>query len=257
MSNRGYECEISFMEEEMTDIIEKVKCVMNCNRCIKAQENSSNEDVAVPSSSDNPTSDSDESTEDNSKILNYKTIKGKFFMISCANLSCACDRSPNGFSPYAHLGDGCIDLVFVQHSSFINNVRLLLRMSGKNKTIVSRYLLGKYIMYNKCIEFLLYNFFLCFIYSFQTSLPFVNLYRTKQFYFKNLNQTIGLSTPSLSDSTQPFPFYSSESSNWNCDGEVLHENEVNVRSHCQLVQVFRRGLIDDSIPCDKKKCCCF
>lgn len=51
--------------------------------------------------------------------------------------------------------------------------------------------------------------------------------------------------------------YPNESSNWNCDGEVLHENELNVESHCQLVQVYRRGLIDDSNLCDNKGCCSF
>lgn len=123
------------MEDETNNNIEEVKCVLNCSRCFRAKESMKN--ALLQSKTHTSPSNSEDSENDDSKILSYKTIKGKFFMISCANLSCACDRSPNGFSPYAHIGDGCVDLVLVQHSSFINNIRLLLRMSGKNKTIVS------------------------------------------------------------------------------------------------------------------------
>lgn len=136
LANRGYECEISFIEDETNNNIEEVKCVLNCSKCFRAKESVKN-DLLKSKSRINPSNSEEFEEDDDSKNLSFKTIKGKFFMISCANLSCACDRSPNGFSPYAHIGDGCVDLVLVQHTSFINNIRLLLRMSGKNKTIVS------------------------------------------------------------------------------------------------------------------------
>lgn len=66
-----------------------------------------------------------------------KTVTGKFFMVNCANISCACPRSPNGFSKYCHLRDGCIDLILVRHTSFFNNLRFLLAMSSRNCKIVS------------------------------------------------------------------------------------------------------------------------
>lgn len=66
-----------------------------------------------------------------------KTINGKFFMVNGANISCACPRSPNGFSKYCHLCDGYIDLILVRHTSFINNLRFLLAMSSRNCKIVS------------------------------------------------------------------------------------------------------------------------
>lgn len=41
-------------------------------------------------------------------------------------------------------------------------------------------------------------------------------------------------------------------SSWNCDGEVIEETELIVRTHCQLVQVFRSGIQDKG---NKKDCC--
>lgn len=67
----------------------------------------------------------------------WKMVKGKFFMVSGANISCACGRSPNGLSPYSHLGDGCVDLILVRHTNLFNNLRLLFRLSSKNKNVVS------------------------------------------------------------------------------------------------------------------------
>lgn len=66
-----------------------------------------------------------------------KTINGKFFMVNGASISCACPRSPNGFSKYCHLCDGYIDLILVRHTSFLNNLRFLLAMSSRNCRIVS------------------------------------------------------------------------------------------------------------------------
>lgn len=66
-----------------------------------------------------------------------KLIRGKFFMVNGANISCACKRCPNGFSKYCHIGDGCIDLVLIHKTSFINNVKLLMTLSSRSKNIVS------------------------------------------------------------------------------------------------------------------------
>lgn len=66
-----------------------------------------------------------------------KTVNGKFFMVNGANISCACPRSPNGFSKYCHLCDGYIDLILVRHTTFFNNLRFLMAMSGRNCKIVS------------------------------------------------------------------------------------------------------------------------
>lgn len=125
----------------------------------------------------------------------FKRITGKFLMINCANISCACDRSPSGFSPTCHLGDGYIHLILVRHGSILNNVKLLLRMASGKKEI--------------------------------SELPFVEVHRTKKIYVKAIN---GTSMGSITDSTQPLPLGPNKySSVWNCDGEVVQDTDVMVR----------------------------
>jgi ceramide kinase len=62
-------------------------------------------------------------------------------MINGANVSCACSRSPNGISPYCHLGDGCVDVLIVKHTNMLNNMRFLLRLSSKVKNVVCIFIL--------------------------------------------------------------------------------------------------------------------
>jgi hypothetical protein len=62
-------------------------------------------------------------------------------MINGANVSCACSRSPNGISPYCHLGDGCVDVLIIKHTNMLNNLRLLLRLSSKEKNVVCNLIL--------------------------------------------------------------------------------------------------------------------
>lgn len=45
---------------------------------------------------------------------------------------------------------------------------------------------------------------------------------------------------------------SPKKSSWNCDGEVIEETELIVRTHCQLVQVFRSGIRSKEA---RKDCC--
>jgi len=60
-------------------------------------------------------------------------------MVNGANVSCACTRSPNGISPYCHLGDGCVDVLIIKHTNMLNNLRLLLRLSSKVKNVVCNF----------------------------------------------------------------------------------------------------------------------
>lgn len=62
-------------------------------------------------------------------------MEGNFFMISGANITCSCKRSPNGIAPYTHMGDGNVHLVLVRHTSVFNNLRLLMRLSSKNSSV--------------------------------------------------------------------------------------------------------------------------
>ncbi|EDW84746.1 uncharacterized protein Dwil_GK14278 [Drosophila willistoni] len=151
----------------------------------------------------------------NSPEHQWKTIKGNFFMICGANITCACSRSPNGISRYSHLGDGCLDLILVKKTSLINNVRFLLNTAGRGGDI--------------------------------RNLPFVEVYRTRKFQFRTLSAAAASeeSNFSLGGSCQPIAQAevggTSEYSSWNCDGEVVTDLDITMISHCQLIDVFMRG----------------
>nr|XP_014092462.1 ceramide kinase [Bactrocera oleae]XP_036229324.1 ceramide kinase [Bactrocera oleae]XP_036229325.1 ceramide kinase [Bactrocera oleae]XP_036229326.1 ceramide kinase [Bactrocera oleae]XP_036229327.1 ceramide kinase [Bactrocera oleae]XP_036229328.1 ceramide kinase [Bactrocera oleae]XP_036229329.1 ceramide kinase [Bactrocera oleae] len=143
----------------------------------------------------------------------WKTINGKFFMISGANITCACTRSPNGVARYSHLGDGYLDLILVRKTSLLNNVRLLINLMGRSGDI--------------------------------RNLPFVETYRTKKFCFRSPNANLAQDY-SISGSCQPIAEtvdYDDDNglSRWNCDGEVVNDQELTMISHCQLIDVFMRG----------------
>ncbi|KAM8703558.1 hypothetical protein ACLKA7_008219 [Drosophila subpalustris] len=142
----------------------------------------------------------------------WKIIRGNFFMICGANITCACSRSPNGISRYSHLGDGCLDLILVRKTTLLNNLRFLLSTAGKGADI--------------------------------RNLPFVEVYRTRKFNFRTL--TASQENCSISGSCQPITQsvgdgVNSEYSSWNCDGEVVTDLDVTMSSHCQLIDVFMRG----------------
>ncbi|XP_054281444.1 ceramide kinase [Macrosteles quadrilineatus] len=185
LANQGYEVEIKLaVNESITE--EDSKCLKDCKRC------ASQKDLTV----------------DDSTPPEWKTIRGKFLMVNGANLSCACPRSPNGISPHTHMGDGCLDVVLVRHTSMLNNLRLLLTLSSRIKSIYD--------------------------------LPFVEVHRTTQFSVQ--------AVPSPSSQTQ--------TSVWNCDGEMLADTSVSIKAHCQLLQVFFRGVepcLEDETP----GCFCF
>ncbi|XP_055586609.1 ceramide kinase [Uranotaenia lowii] len=243
LRNRGYQADIKIQVEK--DIIDNVRvernnphdglrCLDNCQRCQQAGSK-----AMAPN---NPIDDCD--TEE-------LTISGKFLMVNGANISCSCYRSPQGFNPYCHLGDGYLDLILVRHTSFFNNIRLLLAMSSKTKKI--------------------------------SDLPFVEIYRTKKFTFNATvpgssgagntsrqkfatdaqghghdnaavinDELLNRTTSTISASSTPnssrlstTPGHRSGQqllSKWNCDGEILMGTNVTVECNCQLINVFRRGI---------------
>ncbi|XP_018320577.1 ceramide kinase [Agrilus planipennis] len=110
ISNTGYKGEIAVLSEN--DPI-GTKCYEKCVRCsLKKAEDNDNKNEGV-----------------------WKTLKGKFFMVTAANISCACERSPNGIAPYSHLGDGNMHVVLVRHTSLINNLRLLIRLTRSDSNV--------------------------------------------------------------------------------------------------------------------------
>ncbi|KXJ69770.1 hypothetical protein RP20_CCG025907 [Aedes albopictus] len=228
--NRGYSGDITIhMENDVIDDVrvdrnnphDGVRCMENCQRCQDASTKSAN-----PIDCD----------------TQEVTVSGKFLMVNGANISCACSRSPQGFNPYCHLGDGYLDLILVRHTSFFNNIRLLMAMSSKTKKI--------------------------------SDLPFVEIYRTKKFSFKGrvvtAHQGHGHDNGAIDDELDQTGTTSASSastvdvanstvtagrtaagglkednkllSKWNCDGEILMDTNITVECNCQLISVFRRGI---------------
>ncbi|KAM4676055.1 ceramide kinase [Discoglossus pictus] len=157
----------------------------------------------------------------------WTTIKGKFMAINAANMSCACPRSPKGISPAAHLADGTADLILVRKCSRLNFLRHLIRHTT-NKD--------------------------------QFDFGFVDVYRVKTFQFtpKHCDDEDSESTEMGNPGKKNFPQICTDhpscgccqvNSIWNCDGEVLDQAPIEMRVHCQLIQLFARG-IDDTQPED-------
>ncbi|XP_053681245.1 ceramide kinase [Anopheles nili] len=190
IANRGYNAEIVVHLDRCgkQDPNDGVRCIDKCSRCQKALL-AGNGNGGFEETDTEPL-----------------VVRGKFLMVSGANISCSCERSPQGFSPYCHLGDGLLDLVLVRHTSMFNNLRLLLTMTSKTKKL--------------------------------SELPFVEIYRTKEFRFVANGQTDANSEAVPAVSTGRM-----RRSKWNCDGEVLVDTNILVESNCQLVQVFRRGVL--------------
>lgn len=82
----------------------------------------------------------------------WRSIKGRFISVIGANISCACAKSPEGLSPSAHLADGCLDLILVRHTSRLQYLRHMIRISSRADQVN--------------IEILLLSFAHCRLFSF-------------------------------------------------------------------------------------------
>lgn len=150
MVNRCYEGEIIMQQRDasVSDPADGFECFENCRRCNEACANKDNcrpdaePSVIMMDEADKETGQGNAGyVEDagGTQCSPWKIVRGKFFMVNGANISCACSRSPNGFSKFCHVGDGCVDLVVIRHTSFFNNLRLLLKLSGSRSQIVSNF----------------------------------------------------------------------------------------------------------------------
>lgn len=159
MANRCYEGEIIIQQRDasVSDPADGFECFKNCRRCNEAR---AIKNSYLTDAERSVTMRNEAETEVGQGNLGYvedaggmhatcnpwKIVRGKFFMVNGANISCACSRSPNGFSKFCHIGDGCVDLVVIRHTSFFNNLRLLLKLSGSRSQIVSNFKIWKIII---------------------------------------------------------------------------------------------------------------
>lgn len=121
----------------------------------------------------------------------WKTIRGTFIAVNAFLLSCRCSRAANGPSPWAHLGDGCIDLIMIRECSRARFLQFLIRTanaSGNPNEGVDRS---------------------------PFELPFVTVERVCAFRFRRVTKS---STPSPTSVFRYSPFLEYENSS---DSEVL------------------------------------
>ncbi|XP_060571680.1 ceramide kinase-like isoform X2 [Ruditapes philippinarum] len=230
LANNSYYGEIKFRLSPNNDSspIDEVKCVSGCETCYRARENVNsrlcdNFIEHVDFSAGGADLDSSDGEGE------WQTVIGKFVAVNMVTMSCSCDLSPAGMSPYCHLGDGCMDLILVQDCSRIDFLKFLMRTAKGEE---------------------------------RHQLDFIQMHRVKEFTFRPLTEESDLDSISngedmSSSKIAKLKRQTSKTSVWNCDGEVIPHPKVNVRVHCQLVKLFARGVEDLNMTEDQKcKTCC-
>ncbi|KOC62165.1 Ceramide kinase [Habropoda laboriosa] len=205
LANKGYEGEIQLLSDPCHPAT-STRCIKNCTRCLQHMHNS------VP----------------DKEISRWMTVRGKFFMVNGANLACACSKSPMGFSPHCHVGDGCVDVILVRHTSLFNNIRMLLRLSSKEKTVlkflnlsnsrISKFPNSQIPKFPNSQIPKISNFGIPY------DLPFVEVYRAREFTFRAM-PTMHMQSNNEINSR----YMKSNLSVWNCDGEVVDSSNVKIR----------------------------
>lgn len=203
--NNGYDVEITYLVDDHAVDNRQDCCGSNCSRCTKL---------------DSP--DNKSNMIDPSNATQWKTISGKFFMVTAANIKCACRKSPNGIAPSCHFSDGYIDIVCVKHTSFFNNLRLLIALTKSDKDV--------------------------------SDLSFVEKIRTRKFRFRALDArelSINgdfVNTSSTHTIQRSNDFDKNDGlSSFNCDGEILLDSFVTVSGHRQILKVFKKSTFPMSI----------
>lgn len=205
LKNRRYRCEIS-MTLSPGEPGTGPKCNRNCEACkepgLRKNGKTRYRDEDLLAVRDELKLDSEEKKEPERKSL---TVRGKYFMVGCANISCACDKSPNGIAPRCHIGDGSVDVLLCKPRSILDVLRMLLRAQSKNEE-----------------EDL-------------SDLPFIDIYKASEVKVKVLDENMEIAEIPGKD-IQRYP----GASVWNCDGEILLDSNVLVKNYRQTVQVFTR-----------------
>ncbi|KAH3876609.1 hypothetical protein DPMN_000456 [Dreissena polymorpha] len=244
LANNAYYGEIKYRLSSNSDShpTDAVKCYSGCDICSMAGQSNSRSTSKVEISAGRDTDlqldeQSDFMKHSNSQSSdlsgsysdsNWRTVIGKFVAVNSVTMSCSCDLSPPGMSPYCHLGDGCMDLIMVSQCSRIEFLKFLLRTAKGEE---------------------------------RKNLDFIQMHRVKEFSFRPLTEDSDLLSISSEENIPQskkvkLKRQTSRTSVWNCDGEVIDQPKISVRVHCQLVKLFARGVEDPSLQDDQKRNCC-
>ncbi|KAM9327512.1 ceramide kinase [Pholidichthys leucotaenia] len=199
LSHNYYEGTVSFLpaEDNMGNPRDKLQCRAGCSVC---RHKRSSKDQHSEMSEEQENFGRDGSS-------GWKEIHGKFIAINAASISCACPRSPQGLSPFAHLADGTTDLILVRKCSRFDFFRHLLRHTNKDD---------------------------------QFDHSFVEVHRVQKFRFQPAHHEL-ISAENPKEPPAWTGCHTSKSS-WNCDGELLHHAAIQASVQCQLIRLFARGI---------------
>ncbi|KAJ8301258.1 hypothetical protein KUTeg_020245 [Tegillarca granosa] len=233
VTKKTYEGEVSFLlsSESRTSPRDKLPCLAGCHICDMAAE-SYDQQISLRNANSSHSKDK-ESGIISSAPDAWHRVRGRFLAISSFTMSCRCSLSPHGVSPACHLGDGTTDLMIIQDCSRIDFLRHLIRCADKTAD--------------------------------QFDFDFIKIYRVKEFIFTSLPlnaKEVDADTEEKGDnSCQPsgackqLKPKSPTRSVWNCDGEVIDQQNLHVRIHCQLVNLFATGIIEPEPDVQCPSCC--
>jgi len=209
MANRGYEGVVTFLSAQSgeTSPQDNSRCRSGCDVCNDVRD-----------------SGIQRTPQENPSSTRWRSIKGRFISVIGANISCACAKSPEGLSPSAHLADGCLDLVLVKHTSRLQYLRHMIRITSKAD---------------------------------QFNFDFVEVHRVREFYFRPLteenetgDEADGIEeSGTREDDEERLAAKTSASTSrprarsiWNVDGELVPHPAIHVKVHRQLIRLFARGI---------------
>ncbi|KAL8566237.1 hypothetical protein ACOMHN_046738 [Nucella lapillus] len=241
--NKAYEGEVSFLPADHNNghPEDGNVCYAGCVACRRAGREAEITQKELKKNGSVPTFECPSLSE------HWQKVKGKFIAINAVSVSCRCGLSPEGMSPFTHLGDGCIDLILVSDCSRFNYFRHLIRIPKHNTN--------------------------------QFDFSFIKVFRVREFQFQPapsmeegcaengegvveaLPEPSGSICGQQSSGSRPSPSLSggsgsssgrlmkhspSQNSVWNCDGELLEHPHLHIQVHCQLIRLFARGVEDHS-----------
>ncbi|KAF6779010.1 hypothetical protein AHF37_01713 [Paragonimus kellicotti] len=181
----------------------------------------------------------------------WRTVTGCFVAINAFIQSCRCVKAMAGPSPWAHLGDGCLDLILVHNCSRRQFLQYLIRVAnGSNQTSCQRSRPGNDSPFE--LPFVTVERVCAFKFRSMSSIPTVrsldNMWDHSQLTSDSAELHERTHSFSNTDRKPTSKLLHKASSNkklpdsiWCADGELVHHTNVAVFVHRQLLRLYARG----------------
>ncbi|CAH8510964.1 unnamed protein product [Schistosoma guineensis] len=180
-------------------------------------------------------------------IKHWHTIRGTFLAINAFVQSCRCALAVCGPAPWAHLGDGCLDLVFVHKCSKVQFIRYLMSIArNRHMTLQENPFNFPFISVMKVCAFR-------FVAQNKSKLKKLDNNKQNCLCNKQNNLQIihnasddsiieSLQSTSLSEPNSSFHTVSQKKTTiWCSDGELIKKSNIICFVHRKLIRFFGRG----------------